>query len=145
MIDDDALVGLAKYCIRACHTLRTATEGRNTDSLSRPVRKAIKDLKKYVHPTQSSLSIITSNIRIMRRIESKVGECAVGTSYHRPGSTGLYPALWEREIQKILVIFGVCDNRFGVVKFLNSSRGNRGWTMPSWPTKLNNPRRGPPT
>ena len=115
MIHDDALVGLAKYCIGACHTMRTVTEGRDTDSLSRPVRKAIKDLEKYVHPTQSSLSIITSDIRTMRRVESKVGEWAVGASYHRPGSTGLYPALWEREIQKILVIFGVCDNHLGVI------------------------------
>jgi len=50
MVDDDAFVELAKYCVRACHVLKTATEGRNVDSLNRPAKKAIEDLEGYVVP-----------------------------------------------------------------------------------------------
>jgi len=52
MIDDVALVELAKYCVRACHVLESATERRGVDSLSEPVKTAVESLKEYVHPAQ---------------------------------------------------------------------------------------------
>ena len=55
MVDDDAFVELAKYCVRACHVLRTATEGRGIDGLSGPAKNAVESLEKYVVPAQPSL------------------------------------------------------------------------------------------
>jgi len=54
MIDDVAFVGLAKYCARACHVLKAATEGRSMDSLNGPMKEAIVSLEGYVdlaHPS----------------------------------------------------------------------------------------------
>ena len=36
MVDDDAFVELAKYCVRARHVLKTATEERGIDSPNGP-------------------------------------------------------------------------------------------------------------
>ena len=51
MVGDDEFVELAKYCVRVCHVLRTATEGWGMDSLKRPTEEAIENLEKYVVPT----------------------------------------------------------------------------------------------
>ena len=50
MADDDAFVELAKYCVRACHVLKTVTEGRGMDGLSGPAKKAVESLEKYIVP-----------------------------------------------------------------------------------------------
>ena len=50
MVDDSAFVELAKYCVRACHMLKTVTEGRDVDSLNRLAKKAIKNLEGYIIP-----------------------------------------------------------------------------------------------
>jgi len=50
MVDDDAFVELAKYCVRACYVLETATEGRDMDSLNGPTEEAIESSEKYVVP-----------------------------------------------------------------------------------------------
>ena len=50
MVDDDEFVELAKYCVRACHVLKTATEGRVMDNLNGPTQEAIEGLEKYVVP-----------------------------------------------------------------------------------------------
>ena len=50
MVDDDAFVGLAKYCVRACHALETATEGRDMDGLNGPTEEALESSEKYVVP-----------------------------------------------------------------------------------------------
>jgi len=49
-VGDDEFVELAKYCVRACHVLRTATEGWGMDSLNGPTEEAIENLEKYVIP-----------------------------------------------------------------------------------------------
>ena len=54
MINDGALVELAKYCARTCHVLKDVTQGRDTGSLSSPRKKAIEDLGKYVNLAHSS-------------------------------------------------------------------------------------------
>ena len=54
MIDDDGFVGLAKDCVKACQVLKTATEGKDVDSLSGPVKEAIESLEKYVGSGQPS-------------------------------------------------------------------------------------------
>jgi len=136
MIDDDAFVELAKCCVRACHVLKTTTEGRGMDSLSGPVKKATESLEKYVIPARLSLSIITSEIRTIRYIESnlKASDSALGVNHLRechPGSNGACLILWKMEIQKILGIFDVCGCHFGVRQFLNCLRVNRSLTMSS--------------
>ena len=73
-MNDDALVELAKYCARACHVLKNVTQGKTTDSLSGSSRKAIEDLRRYVDPAHHSLSTITNDIRIVRNIETVIGE-----------------------------------------------------------------------
>ena len=50
MVDDSAFAELAKYCFRACHMLKTVTEGRDVDSLNRLAKKAIKNLEGYIVP-----------------------------------------------------------------------------------------------
>lgn len=54
-MDDDASVGLAGCCARMCYILKAVTEGKDVDSLSGPVKRAIGTLEKYVGPTKPSL------------------------------------------------------------------------------------------
>lgn len=51
MIKEDSFVELAKTCIRACHMLKAATEGRGVENLNGPSKKGIEDLGRYVNPT----------------------------------------------------------------------------------------------
>jgi len=51
MANDNAFMELAMYCVRACHVLKTATEGRDMHGLNRLTKEAIESLEKYVvHP-----------------------------------------------------------------------------------------------
>ena len=54
MINDDALVELARSCARTCHMLKDVTKGMNAGSLSGP-SKTIEDFGRYIVPTHSSL------------------------------------------------------------------------------------------
>ena len=46
MINDDALVELARYCARMCHALKDVTRGRDAGSLSGPSKRAIKGFER---------------------------------------------------------------------------------------------------
>jgi len=48
MIEEESFVELAKTCVRACHVLKTATDGRDIDDLSGPSRRKIDDLGRCV-------------------------------------------------------------------------------------------------
>ena len=47
MADNDEFVELARHCARACHALRTATEGKGVSVLNGPAKKAIESLERY--------------------------------------------------------------------------------------------------
>jgi len=146
MIDDVGFVELAKYCARACHVLKTATEGRSMDSLSGPMKEAIVGLEGYVDLAHPSLQIVTRNTRAMGYIESSVRECALDINYpqrFRPGSTES-PVLWKMKIQKILAVFDVRGCHFRVSQLLNCPRETWSRMIPSWPAKMNNMRSAPP-
>ena len=110
MIDDDVYVELAKYCTRACHVLKTATEGRSVGSLSDSSKKQTEDLERCVDPVSSFLLIITSVTRTIRHIESVVCErasCAPDLREHYPGPTRECLVAWQAEMQEILRFFDV--------------------------------------
>ena len=48
VIDNDALVELAKYCVKACHVLKDVTQEMDANSLSSPSEKAINDFGRCV-------------------------------------------------------------------------------------------------
>jgi len=50
MVDNDEFVEPAKYCVRACHVLKTATKGKGMDSLNGHTEEATESLEKYVVP-----------------------------------------------------------------------------------------------
>ena len=50
MVGDDAFAELTKSCVRACHVLKTATEGRGVNSLSGSTKEGIESLEGYVVP-----------------------------------------------------------------------------------------------
>ena len=52
MIEEEPFVELAKTCARACHMLKTATDGRDTDSLGGPSKRQIEDLGRCVDSAQ---------------------------------------------------------------------------------------------
>jgi len=52
MIKEDSFVELAKTCVRTCHVLRTATDGRDVDGLSGPSIGQIEDLGRWVDSAQ---------------------------------------------------------------------------------------------
>ena len=115
MINDDALVELAKYCARACHVLKDVTQGRDVDSLSGPSRKAIEDLERYVDLLHHSLSTITNDIRTMRNIESVASERR--NRVHdlpecHPGSTDDYLIRQRMGLREILRILDVRGREF---------------------------------
>ena len=110
MIDDDAYVELAKCCARACHVLKTATEGRSVDSLSDFSKKLAEDLGRCVDLANSFIPIITSDTRTIRHIESVVSEranCACDLREHHPGSTYECLVAWQAEMRGILGFFNV--------------------------------------
>ena len=101
---------LAQDCARTCHVLRLATEGRVADNLSSPYRKRIEDLGRCVHPVQPALLTVTSDIRVIRQIESVVIERANRTcdsQGHHPESTEERLIALRREMREILRVFDV--------------------------------------
>jgi hypothetical protein len=110
MIDDDAYVELAKCCARACHVLKTATEGRSVDSLGDSSKKLVEDLGRCVGLANSFRPMITSDTRIIRHIESVVSEranCACDLREHHPGSTHECLVAWQAEMRGIPGFFNV--------------------------------------
>ena len=108
MINDDALVELAKYCARTCHVLKDVTRGKDADSLSGPGRKAIEDLRTYVDSAQHSISTVTNDIRTMRDIESVVSKRrndGLREGYY--DSINEYLTRQRTELQEILRILDV--------------------------------------
>jgi hypothetical protein len=109
-MDDDAYVELAKRCTRACHVLKTATDGMSMDSLSNSSKKQTEDLGRYVDPASSFLPIITSDTRTIRHIESVVCEratCARDLREHHSGSIQGCLVVWQAEMQEMLRFFDV--------------------------------------
>ena len=49
MIDDSGFAILAQQYTRMCHALKTVGKERDWDSLTEPVRTAIKNLEAYVY------------------------------------------------------------------------------------------------
>jgi hypothetical protein len=110
MIDDEVYVELAKWCARACHVLKTATNGRSVDSLSDSSKKRAEDLGRCVDLVNSFLPIITSDTRTIRHIESVVRErasCALDLQEHYSGSTRECLVAWQAEMREILRFFDV--------------------------------------
>ena len=50
MINDDALVELARHCARACNVLGDVIQGRDVNGLSSTSKKALEDLGRYANP-----------------------------------------------------------------------------------------------
>ena len=126
MINDDALVELARTCARTCHMLKNVTQGRDADSLSGSSAKAIEDFGRYVSPAHSSLSMITNGIRTIRNIESVVSECrnnAHDLRGRHTGSTEEWLTAWRTKLWEILGILDVRDSHFAMSVFLNYLRG----------------------
>ena len=120
MINDDALVELAKCCARTCHVLKDVTQGKDTNILSGSSRKAIEDLGRYVDPAHRSLSMMMSDIRTMRNIKSVVSERR--NDIHDPqerhsGSANEFLVTQRKELRGILRILNVCDRQFSVHNF----------------------------
>ena len=124
MINDDALVELAKYCAKTCHVLKDATRGKDAGSLSGSSRKAMEDLRTYVDPAQHSISTITNDIRTMHDIESVVSERRNdGLRERHYDSTDEYLIRQRTELQEILRILDVCDCQF-TTNLNNTYRGS---------------------
>ena len=75
MIKEESLE-LARACVRTCHVLIAVTKGRDANGLSDASEKQIEDLGRCVKPVQPSPPTVTSDIRIVRHIESVVNERA---------------------------------------------------------------------
>jgi len=111
MIEEDSFVELAKTCVRTCHVLKTATDGRDVDGLSGPNRRQIEDLGRYVDSANSPLLKMTSNISTVRHIESAIREranCARGSQEYYPESINGCPVGWRMELLERLRTLDVC-------------------------------------
>ena len=107
MINADDFAELAEHFAKMRHVLTTAAKGRDADYWSGPVRKAMENLERCVRRSLSSLLVPTSDIRIIRCIESRASEHDPGEN--QPGSTKECLIAWRAEIQEILRAFEVCD------------------------------------
>jgi len=109
-IREDYFVELAKELVRMCHVLKSVTEGMDVDNFGGSSEKRIEDLGRCVDPTKSSLQNVTSGIRIVRCIESVVGEragCAHESREHHPESTEKRLIALRTEMLEILRILDV--------------------------------------
>ena len=87
---DDSFAELAMDCVRMCHVLKAATEGRDVDGLSGPSSGQLEDLGRCVHWTQMPSLALTSGSRVVRHIESAVSEranCVHSSREYHPEST----------------------------------------------------------
>ena len=128
-IREDPLVELAKDCANVCHVLKSATEGRDVDNLDGPSKKRIEDLRRCVHPVQTSLLNVTNDIRMVCHIESLVGEwadCAHDSRKHYHESTKECLMVWRAEIREMLRVFDVRDSQFAIVTVSKPPQGDSG-------------------
>ena len=115
MINNEALVELAKYCARTCHVLKDVTRGRDTDSLNGPSDNVLEDLERYAHLAPFSPPTITSDIRIMRKIESMISErwnSVHGLREHHSDPTEECILAMRTELLEILRILSIHDSQF---------------------------------
>ena len=100
MANDDLLVDVAKSCVKTCHVLKTATEGRDVDGLSGP-NQEIEKLERCAGSGRFSLLTMTSDTRTVRHIESAIREhadCAQDLCEDHPGSAIECLAAWRAEM-----------------------------------------------
>ena len=117
MIKEGSFVKLAETCARVCLVLKNATEGRGTGDSSGPSEKQIKDLGRCVDIVQRFPLTITTIIRILRHVESVVGEranCRRDLREHHPGSTEEHLIAWRMEMWEILGVFDVRDFQLAI-------------------------------
>lgn len=110
MIKENSFAELARDCVRACHVLKTVTEGRDGDNLSGLSEKQIEDLGRCVTPDQFFLLKITSDNRVIRHIESVVSECSNWYGYRSqeyPGHIKQCLIAGRTEMRQILRTFDV--------------------------------------
>ena len=110
MIQDESFLKLARACVRTCHVLMTVTKGRDMDGLSDASEKQIEDLGRCAKPVQPSPPTVTSDIRIVRHIESVVSErtnCGRDLPGGHPGSTDEYLISLRAEMWDILRVLDV--------------------------------------
>ena len=48
MVDDKDSIQLAEYLFELCESLKTATQGKNTDELSGSMRVGLKEIERWV-------------------------------------------------------------------------------------------------
>ena len=94
MINDDDLVGLAKSCVEICEVLRLGVEGKDIDDLSDPVQKAIADLKKFAHPSDTHSSARQIMVFLAQRTKLKK------RSKHTPKGIRLFGGLAPSMIKR---------------------------------------------
>lgn len=135
MIKDDNFAELIEHCAKMRHILATATEERDMDSWSGSVRKAINGLERSVNLPSPSLLIITSDIRIMRCIESRA--CEQDLQEDRSESTAERLIGWRTEMGEMLRAFDVCDRHSLSPQCLNHHREGLDCATPWRSAKLN--------
>ena len=126
MINDGALVELAEYCVRTCHVLKNVNQGRGV-GLNGPNKEAIENLGRYVNLTHSSLSMIMSNLRTIRNIESMVIERrhrAHELREHHSDATKGRLIAWRTELLETLRILDVRDRLFTMPTTLEPPQGD---------------------
>jgi len=114
MIDEDPFVELVKTCAKACHVLKTTSDGKDIESLSDSSRRQIEDLGRCVDPIKPPLLKITSDTRIFRHIEFAVREpanCARDSQGQYPGFMNDWAVSWRTEISERLGVLDVCGSQ----------------------------------
>ena len=120
MIREDYFVELVKDCIRTCHVLKSVTEGSDVDDLSGGLNdseKGVEDLGRCVNQIKPTLPTITSDPRIVSRIDFVVRERANHPRYLREQhseSTEESLIAWRMEMLEILRVFDVRGQQLSI-------------------------------
>ena len=110
-----------------CHVLGSMAEGTDADTLGGPSKKQIEDLGRCVNPAQPSLLNVTSDLRVVHRIESAVvqrANCDPDLREHHPGSTKDRLMTWRAEAWNILGVFDVRDSQFALATVSKPPQGD---------------------
>ena len=72
---------LSEYCFNVCDVLKTAIQGRETDSLDESVVVALEDLERWADWSYSAYPPLPTNFRVTREIERTLrrGACVPRT------------------------------------------------------------------
>ena len=127
MVNEQDYVELGLYCANICKALEQGMGKKKLDELSRSVRDAINQLRRWVQPAVGLCSSHHAPNRrtvgeIRKKVEDRSGRGKVSQFLHSRNDKDVIAA-WKSDLSRLLQVFNVCSGCLcSVVTDLSLSR-----------------------